>query len=211
MAPNVISAAIRSVKMILWCAPRQKSFILNAFVARPAPDNWCRVSFLCLLKFIAKCRLLIAIALVLVKVMNLLCVMAAFCTARRTTMSLRSPPKAAWHPHPWRATTTISVRTTTITQPTAAITIPVNWAQCQVSCLENREEIKSFSKSLNQCNYLPDSGSESGSHKSIREKRPSGPSDGKPTRVRTVLNEKQLHTLRYFLELNSFFTLWQIE
>ncbi|KPU73040.1 uncharacterized protein Dana_GF14867, isoform C [Drosophila ananassae] len=40
------------------------------------------------------------------------------------------------------------------------------------------------------------SGSESGSHKSIREKRPSGPSDGKPTRVRTVLNEKQLHTLR---------------
>ncbi|KAL5280069.1 ISL1 family protein [Megaselia abdita] len=43
---------------------------------------------------------------------------------------------------------------------------------------------------------LSDSGSESGSHKSIREKRPSGPSDGKPTRVRTVLNEKQLHTLR---------------
>lgn len=41
-----------------------------------------------------------------------------------------------------------------------------------------------------------DSGSESGSHKSIRDKRPSGPSDGKPTRVRTVLNEKQLHTLR---------------
>ncbi len=33
--------------------------------------------------------------------------------------------------------------------------------------------------------------------KSIREKRPSGPSDGKPTRVRTVLNEKQLHTLRW--------------
>lgn len=44
--------------------------------------------------------------------------------------------------------------------------------------------------------FLADSGSESGSHKSIREKRPSGPSDGKPTRVRTVLNEKQLHTLR---------------
>jgi insulin gene enhancer protein ISL-1 len=41
-----------------------------------------------------------------------------------------------------------------------------------------------------------DSGSESGSHKSIRGKGPSGPSDGKPTRVRTVLNEKQLHTLR---------------
>ncbi|XP_016964318.1 LIM/homeobox protein Lhx5 isoform X2 [Drosophila biarmipes] len=45
-------------------------------------------------------------------------------------------------------------------------------------------------------NVCGDSGSESGSHKSIREKRPSGPSDGKPTRVRTVLNEKQLHTLR---------------
>ncbi|XP_037025370.1 insulin gene enhancer protein ISL-1 isoform X7 [Bradysia coprophila] len=44
---------------------------------------------------------------------------------------------------------------------------------------------------------MSDSGSESGSHKSIRDKRPSGPSgDGKPTRVRTVLNEKQLHTLR---------------
>lgn len=43
---------------------------------------------------------------------------------------------------------------------------------------------------------LTDSGSESGSHKSIRDKRQSGPSDGKPTRVRTVLNEKQLHTLR---------------
>ncbi|XP_037918411.1 insulin gene enhancer protein isl-1 isoform X2 [Hermetia illucens] len=44
---------------------------------------------------------------------------------------------------------------------------------------------------------MSDSGSESGSHKSLRDKRPSGPSgDGKPTRVRTVLNEKQLHTLR---------------
>lgn len=42
-----------------------------------------------------------------------------------------------------------------------------------------------------------DSGSESGSHKSMRDKRAGGPSgDGKPTRVRTVLNEKQLHTLR---------------
>uniref|UniRef100_A0A182QA16 Insulin gene enhancer protein ISL-1 n=1 Tax=Anopheles farauti TaxID=69004 RepID=A0A182QA16_9DIPT len=40
------------------------------------------------------------------------------------------------------------------------------------------------------------SGSESGSHKSLRGKGPTGPSDGKPTRVRTVLNEKQLHTLR---------------
>lgn len=47
------------------------------------------------------------------------------------------------------------------------------------------------------CFQFADSGSESGSHKSIRDKRASGPSgDGKPTRVRTVLNEKQLHTLR---------------
>uniref|UniRef100_A0A182N8P9 Insulin gene enhancer protein ISL-1 n=1 Tax=Anopheles dirus TaxID=7168 RepID=A0A182N8P9_9DIPT len=43
---------------------------------------------------------------------------------------------------------------------------------------------------------MSDSGSESGSHKSLRGKGPTGPSDGKPTRVRTVLNEKQLHTLR---------------
>lgn len=51
-----------------------------------------------------------------------------------------------------------------------------------------------------------DSGSESGSHKSIREKRPSGPSgDGKPTRVRTVLNEKQLHTLRYIILFPGYF------
>lgn len=40
-----------------------------------------------------------------------------------------------------------------------------------------------------------DSESESGSHKSIR-KPSSASGDGKPTRVRTVLNEKQLHTLR---------------
>ncbi|KAF7989887.1 hypothetical protein HCN44_008561 [Aphidius gifuensis] len=49
---------------------------------------------------------------------------------------------------------------------------------------------------------LSDSGSESGSHKAVSSIRgPSGHksgggSDGKPTRVRTVLNEKQLHTLR---------------
>ncbi|KAL9706355.1 hypothetical protein quinque_009873 [Culex quinquefasciatus] len=43
---------------------------------------------------------------------------------------------------------------------------------------------------------MSDSGSESGSHKSMRGKGPTGPSDGKPTRVRTVLNEKQLQTLR---------------
>lgn len=47
-----------------------------------------------------------------------------------------------------------------------------------------------------------DSGSESGSHKGggLRSKSnagvPGGGGDGKPTRVRTVLNEKQLHTLR---------------
>ncbi|XP_011559702.3 insulin gene enhancer protein ISL-1 isoform X3 [Plutella xylostella] len=39
------------------------------------------------------------------------------------------------------------------------------------------------------------SGSESGSHKSGRA-RGAATADGKPTRVRTVLNEKQLHTLR---------------
>lgn len=58
--------------------------------------------------------------------------------------------------------------------------------------IENDCELTNDSLSF----LLADSGSESGSHKSIREKRPSGPSDGKPTRVRTVLNEKQLHTLR---------------
>lgn len=42
---------------------------------------------------------------------------------------------------------------------------------------------------------ISDSGSESGSHKSGRA-RTSAAADGKPTRVRTVLNEKQLHTLR---------------
>ncbi|XP_028131882.1 insulin gene enhancer protein ISL-1 isoform X2 [Diabrotica virgifera virgifera] len=52
---------------------------------------------------------------------------------------------------------------------------------------------------------MSDSGSESGSHKGGGSLRKSGGgtgasggtgSDGKPTRVRTVLNEKQLHTLR---------------
>ncbi|XP_011497526.1 PREDICTED: insulin gene enhancer protein ISL-1 [Ceratosolen solmsi marchali] len=48
---------------------------------------------------------------------------------------------------------------------------------------------------------LSDSGSESGSHKTVGGSRSTaghkgGGSDGKPTRVRTVLNEKQLHTLR---------------
>lgn len=40
-----------------------------------------------------------------------------------------------------------------------------------------------------------ESENESVSQKSPRG-RPSGPSDGKTTRVRTVLNEKQLNTLR---------------
>ncbi|XP_044575023.1 insulin gene enhancer protein ISL-1 [Cotesia glomerata] len=49
---------------------------------------------------------------------------------------------------------------------------------------------------------MSDSGSESGSHKAASNTRvpgshkSGGGSDGKPTRVRTVLNEKQLHTLR---------------
>ncbi|XP_074039523.1 LIM1_Isl and LIM2_Isl domain-containing protein tup isoform X2 [Leptinotarsa decemlineata] len=47
---------------------------------------------------------------------------------------------------------------------------------------------------------MSDSGSESGSHKDggLRKNGggAGGGSDGKPTRVRTVLNEKQLHTLR---------------
>ncbi|XP_014215017.1 insulin gene enhancer protein ISL-1 [Copidosoma floridanum] len=50
---------------------------------------------------------------------------------------------------------------------------------------------------------LSDSGSESGSHKTVGgggrgggSGHKGGGSDGKPTRVRTVLNEKQLHTLR---------------
>ncbi|GBP03352.1 Insulin gene enhancer protein ISL-2 [Eumeta japonica] len=42
---------------------------------------------------------------------------------------------------------------------------------------------------------ISDSGSESGSHKGGRA-RVTNTADGKPTRVRTVLNEKQLHTLR---------------
>lgn len=52
-----------------------------------------------------------------------------------------------------------------------------------------------FCPSDSSFSLLSDSESESGSHKSVRGKQ-SGPSDGKPTRVRTVLNEKQLHTLR---------------
>ena len=57
---------------------------------------------------------------------------------------------------------------------------------------------------------ISDSGSESGSHKTLggsggggrapgshkSSGHGGGGSDGKPTRVRTVLNEKQLHTLR---------------
>lgn len=48
--------------------------------------------------------------------------------------------------------------------------------------------------------FFADSGSESGSHKGGSERGPrksnASGGDGKPTRVRTVLNEKQLHTLR---------------
>ncbi|KAF2882427.1 hypothetical protein ILUMI_23746 [Ignelater luminosus] len=43
---------------------------------------------------------------------------------------------------------------------------------------------------------MSDSGSESGSHKGGGARKQNSGSDGKPTRVRTVLNEKQLHTLR---------------
>ncbi|XP_073822093.1 insulin gene enhancer protein isl-1-like isoform X2 [Musca autumnalis] len=49
---------------------------------------------------------------------------------------------------------------------------------------------------------ISDSVRESGSQKTIRDKRPSGPSDEKPTRGRTVLNEKQLHTLSTFYNAN---------
>ncbi|XP_017785938.1 PREDICTED: insulin gene enhancer protein ISL-1 isoform X2 [Nicrophorus vespilloides] len=46
--------------------------------------------------------------------------------------------------------------------------------------------------------WMSDSGSESGSHKGggHRKSGSAAGGDGKPTRVRTVLNEKQLHTLR---------------
>ncbi|KAL9931052.1 LIM1_Isl and LIM2_Isl domain-containing protein tup isoform 1-T1 [Glossina fuscipes fuscipes] len=65
------------------------------------------------------------------------------------------------------------------------------------SCSNNNNHTSlSNNNHSSELGSMSDSGSESGSHKSIREKRPSGPSDGKPTRVRTVLNEKQLHTLR---------------
>ncbi|XP_022903504.1 insulin gene enhancer protein ISL-1 isoform X2 [Onthophagus taurus] len=44
---------------------------------------------------------------------------------------------------------------------------------------------------------MSDSGSESGSHKGGGQRKSNAAGgDGKPTRVRTVLNEKQLHTLR---------------
>ncbi|XP_019894890.2 insulin gene enhancer protein isl-1 [Musca domestica] len=60
----------------------------------------------------------------------------------------------------------------------------------------NHSSLSNNNNHSSELGSMSDSGSESGSHKSIRDKRPSGPSDGKPTRVRTVLNEKQLHTLR---------------
>lgn len=72
-------------------------------------------------------------------------------------------------------------------------------------------EIKSFKRMDGQkidmnnrdVALFADSGSESGSHKAgmggtrgSGSHKSGGGSDGKPTRVRTVLNEKQLHTLR---------------
>ncbi|XP_017860232.1 PREDICTED: insulin gene enhancer protein isl-1 [Drosophila arizonae] len=65
-----------------------------------------------------------------------------------------------------------------------------------ISSSNNNNTNLSNNNHSSELGSMSDSGSESGSHKSIRDKRPSGPSDGKPTRVRTVLNEKQLHTLR---------------
>lgn len=68
--------------------------------------------------------------------------------------------------------------------------------------------LKSLSFSL-PTNQKAESESESGSHKNVRVRgKPPGSSDGK-TRVRTVLNEKQLHTLRwvavrFILTINAF-------
>ncbi|XP_073825152.1 insulin gene enhancer protein isl-1-like isoform X2 [Musca autumnalis] len=61
---------------------------------------------------------------------------------------------------------------------------------------DNHSSLSSNNNHSSELGSMTDSDSESGSNKSMREKRPSGPSDGKSTRVRTVLNEKQLHTLR---------------
>ncbi|XP_035775897.1 insulin gene enhancer protein isl-1-like [Anopheles albimanus] len=65
-----------------------------------------------------------------------------------------------------------------------------------INSTNNNNSSLSNNNHSSELGSMSDSGSESGSHKSLRGKGPSGPSDGKPTRVRTVLNEKQLHTLR---------------
>lgn len=60
-------------------------------------------------------------------------------------------------------------------------------------------QLKLLIKTPNKIFLTPaDSGSESGSHKGGGPRKTSSSTggDGKPTRVRTVLNEKQLHTLR---------------
>lgn len=44
LVQNVINAEAHSVKMILWCAQRRKSFTLNVFVAHHVRDNCCQVS-----------------------------------------------------------------------------------------------------------------------------------------------------------------------
>uniref|UniRef100_A0A182R6V2 Insulin gene enhancer protein ISL-1 n=1 Tax=Anopheles funestus TaxID=62324 RepID=A0A182R6V2_ANOFN len=65
-----------------------------------------------------------------------------------------------------------------------------------INSTNNNNNSLSNNNHSSELGSMSDSGSESGSHKSLRGKGPTGPSDGKPTRVRTVLNEKQLHTLR---------------
>lgn len=136
---------------------------------------------------------------------SLRCAKVAHSTAKRITTFWKNPHKASWR-RKSKATTTSTWATTTI---------PVSWARCQVHtfaahftrprCPTATIMTADLSLKLIIIVFIIvpsnpsaniDSGSESGSHKSIREKRPSGPSDGKPTRVRTVLNEKQLHTLR---------------
>ncbi|XP_062545649.1 insulin gene enhancer protein isl-1 [Armigeres subalbatus] len=74
--------------------------------------------------------------------------------------------------------------------------ISSNTNQNSTSNNNNNNTSLSNNNHSSELGSMSDSGSESGSHKSMRGKGPSGPSDGKPTRVRTVLNEKQLHTLR---------------
>ncbi|XP_063700958.1 insulin gene enhancer protein isl-1 [Culicoides brevitarsis] len=79
------------------------------------------------------------------------------------------------------------------TSPTSTI------APSSIENNNNNNNITTLSNNNNHSSELgsmSDSGSESGSHKSSVRGKTNGPGDGKPTRVRTVLNEKQLHTLR---------------